>query len=118
MRLVCPVICIQAGEFVTVVGKSGSGKSTLINIVTGIDRPSSGKVIVGGKCINDLNEGKLAAWRGRTMGVIFQFFQLLPSLTILENVMLPMDFCHLYTARQRRERALHLLNQDLAWGSD
>ena len=78
-----------------VVGKSGSGKSTLINMITGIDRPTSGEVLVGGTAVTRLSEGRLAVWRGRTIGVVFQFFQLLPTLTLVENVMLPMDFCDL-----------------------
>jgi putative ABC transport system ATP-binding protein len=102
---------VACGEFVAVIGKSGSGKSTLINMLTGIDRPTSGEILVGGTAVHRLSEGQMAVWRGRTLGVIFQFFQLLPTLTIIENVMLPMDFCHLYTPRERRERALHLLAQ-------
>jgi ABC-type lipoprotein export system ATPase subunit len=102
---------IDGGEFVAVIGKSGSGKSTLVNMVTGIDRPTSGEVLVGDTSIGTLSEGKLAQWRGRTVGVIFQFFQLLPTLTVIENVMLPMDFCHMYTPRERRERAMYLLEQ-------
>jgi ABC-type lipoprotein export system ATPase subunit len=102
---------VDEGEFVAVVGKSGSGKSTLVNMITGIDRPTAGTVVIGGTAIEHLGEGKLAAWRGRTVGVIFQFFQLLPTLTVMENVMLPMDFCHLYTTRERKERAMHLLEQ-------
>ncbi len=104
-------LCIDSGEFVAVVGKSGSGKSTLVNMITGIDRPTSGEVLVGDTKIHTLNEGKLAQWRGRTIGVIFQFFQLMPTLTVVENVMLPMDFCHMYSMRERRERAMHLLEQ-------
>jgi putative ABC transport system ATP-binding protein len=100
---------VNAGEFIAVIGKSGSGKSTLINILTGIDRPSSGEVFVGQTAVHTLNENQMAVWRGRTVGVIFQFFQLLPTLTILENVMLPMDFCAIYSEQERRERALHLL---------
>jgi ABC-type lipoprotein export system ATPase subunit len=102
---------IDTGEFVAVIGKSGSGKSTLINMITGIDRPTAGEVLVGDASVGTLSEGKLAEWRGRTIGVIFQFFQLLPTLTVAENVMLPMDFCHMYTMRERRERAMHLLEQ-------
>jgi ABC-type lipoprotein export system ATPase subunit len=102
---------IDTGEFVAVIGKSGSGKSTLINVLTGIDRPTSGQVLVGDTAVHTLSEGQLAVWRGRTIGVIFQFFQLLPTLTVIENVMLPMDFCHMYSARERRERAMHLLEQ-------
>ena len=100
---------VHPGEFVGVVGPSGSGKSTLLNMVTGIDRPTRGEVLVGGKAIHDLGENKLARWRGRTIGVIFQFFQLLPTLTVVENVMLPMDFCHVWKPRERRDRAIELL---------
>jgi len=102
---------VDTGEFVAVIGKSGSGKSTLINMLTGIDRPTSGQVLVGDTAVHTLSEGQLAVWRGRTIGVIFQFFQLLPTLTVIENVMLPMDFCHMYSARERRERAMYLLEQ-------
>ncbi|MDY7080423.1 MAG: ABC transporter ATP-binding protein [Chloroflexota bacterium] len=102
---------VQAGEFVGVVGPSGSGKSTLLNMITGIDRPTSGEVIVDGQAIHTLSENQLARWRGRHVGVIFQFFQLLPTLTILENVMLPMDFCKVYKRRERKERAIYLLEQ-------
>jgi putative ABC transport system ATP-binding protein len=106
---------ISAGEFVAVIGKSGSGKSTLLNIIAGIDHLTSGEVIVGDTAVHLLRERQIAPWRGRTIGVIFQFFQLLPTLTVIENVMLPMDFCHMFTRRQRRERALHLLQRvDLA----
>jgi ABC-type lipoprotein export system ATPase subunit len=102
---------IDTGEFVAVIGKSGSGKSTLVNMITGIDRPTSGQVLVGDAAVHTLSEGKLAQWRGRNVGVIFQFFQLLPTLTVIENVMLPMDFCNMYSARERREHAMHLLEQ-------
>src|SRR5690349_10256136 len=102
---------IDRGEFVAIIGKSGSGKSTLINMVTGIDRPTSGQVFVGDVPVHTLSEGQMAAWRGRNLGIIFQFFQLLPALTIIENVMLPMDFCNMYTPRERYERAMHLLAQ-------
>jgi ABC-type lipoprotein export system ATPase subunit len=102
---------VDTGEFVAVIGKSGSGKSTLVNMITGIDRPTAGAILVGDTSIGTLSEGKLAQWRGRTIGVIFQFFQLLPTLTVIENVMLPMDFCHMYSMRERRERAMHLLEQ-------
>jgi ABC-type lipoprotein export system ATPase subunit len=97
------------GEFVGVIGKSGSGKSTLINMITGIDRPTSGEVIIEGKAVHKLSENSLAIWRGRNLGIVFQFFQLLPMLSLLENIMLPMDFCNMYPARQRKERALELL---------
>jgi putative ABC transport system ATP-binding protein len=102
---------VDYGEFVAVIGKSGSGKSTLVNMITGIDRPSSGEILVGDTAIQTLREGKLAQWRGRNIGVIFQFFQLLPTLTVAENVMLPMDFCHMYSRRERRARAISLLEQ-------
>ena len=97
------------GEFVGIVGPSGSGKSTLINMFTGIDRPTSGDVWVAGQRLNDMSENELARFRGRNIGVIFQFFQLLPTLTVVENVMLPMDFCGMWKPRQRRERAMELL---------
>jgi putative ABC transport system ATP-binding protein len=102
---------VEAGEFVAVIGKSGSGKSTLINMIAGIDRPTSGQVLVKETPIQTLSEGQMAQWRGRHVGVIFQFFQLLPTLTVIENVMLPMDFCRLYSPREREERAFHLLEQ-------
>jgi ABC-type lipoprotein export system ATPase subunit len=102
---------VDTGEFVAVVGKSGSGKSTLINMITGIDRPTSGEVFVADTAIHTMGENRLAAWRGRSVGVIFQFFQLLPSLTVIENVMLPMDFCHMYSSRERVDRAMDLLTQ-------
>jgi ABC-type lipoprotein export system ATPase subunit len=103
-------LTIDRGEFVAVIGKSGCGKSTLINMITGIDRPSEGEVFVGDTAVHTLNEGPMAQWRGRNLGIVFQFFQLLPTLTVIENVMLPMDFCHMYTSRERRERAMHLLD--------
>ena len=102
---------VQAGEFVAIVGKSGSGKSTLINVVTGIDRPSSGQVWVGGAAVHTLSEAQIAPWRGRTIGLVFQFFQLLPALSVVENVMLPMDFCQCYAPGERYTRALALLAQ-------
>ena len=102
---------IGAGEFVGVVGKSGSGKSTLLNMIAGIDRPSSGMISVAGTVIHTLPENKLARWRGRNVGFVFQFFQLLPTLTAAENVMLPMDFCKTFPARNRRERAQALLER-------
>ena len=102
---------VQPGEFISVVGPSGSGKSTLLNMITGIDRPTSGEVLVGDETVHSLSENQLARWRGRNVGFIFQFFQLLPTLTILENVILPMDFCKVYRRRERKERALHLLEQ-------
>jgi putative ABC transport system ATP-binding protein len=102
---------VQRGEFVSVVGPSGSGKSTLLNMISGVDRPSGGQVFVAGQAVHDLSENQLARWRGRTVGVIFQFFQLLPTLTILENVLIPMDFCKAFRRRERKARALDLLEQ-------
>jgi len=103
---------IEPGELVAVLGKSGAGKSTLINMVTGIDRPTFGQVRMGPHAIHELSEDQVAVWRGRNVGVIFQFFQLLPMLTCAQNVMLPMDFANLYRSpRERRERAVHLLEQ-------
>jgi putative ABC transport system ATP-binding protein len=100
---------VRSGEFVSVVGPSGSGKSTMLNMITGIDRPSSGKVFLGDEAVHELSENELARWRGRHVGVIFQFFQLLPTLTILENVVLPMDFCNTYRRGDRKARAVELL---------
>lgn len=100
---------VGKGEFVSIVGKSGSGKSTLINMLTGIDRPTTGQVLVGNAAVHELSEEQIALWRGRTVGVIFQFFQLLPTLTAVENVMLPMDYCGSYPPQERPERAMHLL---------
>jgi putative ABC transport system ATP-binding protein len=100
---------VDEGEFVSIVGKSGSGKSTLINMITGIDYPTSGEVWVGGTDVRHLGEGQMAVWRGRTIGVVFQFFQLLPTLTAIENVTLPMDFSRTGSLAERRERAMHLL---------
>ena len=105
-------LTVERGEFVAVNGKSGSGKTTLVNMITGIDRPTSGEVIVNGKPIHHLSEGAMAEWRGRNVGVVFQFFQLLPMLTNIENVMLPMDFAGMYSGqREWKERALHLLDE-------
>ena len=102
---------VAAGELVGVVGKSGSGKSTLLNVIAGIDRPTDCEVRVAGTAVHSLSEAHLAAWRGRNVGVVFQFFQLLPTLTVAENVMLPMDFCNTYPARDRHGRALALLER-------
>ncbi len=102
---------VKPGEAVGVVGPSGSGKSTLINMIAGIDRPTSGQVAVAGQQVHALSENQLARWRGRNVGVIFQFFQLLPTLSVVENVMLPMDFCNVYRSRERQARALALLEQ-------
>ncbi|WP_226899984.1 ABC transporter ATP-binding protein [Nonomuraea phyllanthi] len=99
------------GEFLAVVGRSGSGKSTLINMITGIDRPTSGEVHVAGAAVHELDQRTLAAWRGRNVGVVFQFFQLLPTLTVAENIMLPMDFCDTFPRAERRPRAQALLER-------
>jgi len=104
-------LAIDAGEVVAIVGRSGSGKSTLVNIVAGIDRPTAGSVVVAGTRLADLGESALAAWRGRTVGLVFQFFQLLPTLSVLENVMLPMDFCGTYFPAAAHARARELLEQ-------
>lgn len=102
---------VDEGEFVAVVGKSGSGKSTLMNMITGIDRPTSGEIFVGDTAVHTLNEDQAAIWRGKTIGIVYQFFQLMPTLTVIENVMLPMDFCDTYPPGQFYQRALHLLEQ-------
>ncbi len=102
---------VDPGEFVAVVGKSGSGKSTLLNMLTGIDYPTEGEAMVGGTEIRRLDQGQMAEWRGRHMGIVFQFFQLLPTLTLAENVMLPMDLSGVYLPGERRERALLRLEQ-------
>lgn len=101
----------DAGEFVAVVGKSGSGKSTLINMITGIDTPTSGEVFVAGTAVHAMDQEQLAVWRGRSVGVVFQFFQLLPTLTVAENIVLPMDFCNAFPVNERRERAISLLEK-------
>ena len=101
---------ISRGEFVSIVGKSGSGKTTLINVLTGIDQPSDGEIYVDGTAVHELKVGQRAVWRGKTMGIVFQFFQLLPTLTLLENVRIPMDFSGLYQNGERDERARHLLS--------
>ncbi len=101
-------LSINKGEFVAVVGPSGSGKSTLINMITGIDRPTSGEVFVAGERLTNMSENQVAKWRGRNVGVVFQFFQLLPTLTVIENVMMPMNYVGTYKGH-RRERAMSLL---------
>jgi len=100
---------IKQGEFVAIVGPSGSGKSTLINMITGIDRPTSGEVYVAGQRLTRLSENQVAKWRGRNIGVVFQFFQLLPTLTVLENVMMPMHYTGTFKS-ERKERAMGLLD--------
>jgi len=105
---------IEPGEFVSIVGPSGNGKSTLLNMITGIDRPTSGEVIVNGRDVHAMSENELAKWRGREVGVIFQFFQMLPSLSLLQNVVLPMEFLGKNSRKERHERALHLL-ETVGW---
>jgi putative ABC transport system ATP-binding protein len=107
--LKCIDLAINQGEFVAIIGRSGSGKSTLMNMITGIDRPTTGGIWVGGTAVHKLNENDLARWRGRNVGIVFQFFQLLPTLTVIENVMLPMDFCGTYPIKERRVQAMRLL---------
>ncbi len=102
---------VTAGEFVVVTGKSGSGKTTLVNMITGLDRLSSGEVWVAGAAMHRMSMEQTSMWRGRVMGIVFQTFELLPSLTIQQNVMLPMDFAHRYSLEQQRQRALDLLEQ-------
>jgi ABC-type lipoprotein export system ATPase subunit len=103
-------LTVGRGEFVGIIGRSGSGKSTLINMITGIDRPTSGEVRLGDVTVQKLDENHMARWRGRNLGIVFQFFQLLPNLSVLDNVRLPMDLCHVIPARERRQRALKLLD--------
>ena len=100
---------VKNGEFVSIVGPSGNGKSTLLNMITGIDRPTNGEVIVTGQQVHTMSENSLAAWRGENVGIIFQFFQMLPALSLVQNIILPMDFARKYTPKERRERAMHLL---------
>ncbi|OJJ14157.1 ABC transporter ATP-binding protein [marine bacterium AO1-C] len=102
---------IAQGQFIGIVGKSGSGKSTLLNMLTAIDQPTSGNVLIGGTYINQFNESEAAKWRGKNVGIVFQFFQLLPTLTVIENIMLPMDFLNVIPRQQRKTRAQTLLKQ-------
>ncbi len=101
---------VNQGEFVSIVGPSGNGKSTLLNMITGIDRPSDGEITVTGQPVHKMSENQLAGWRGENVGIIFQFFQMLPALSLLQNVILPMDFAGKYTPKERRERAVYLLD--------
>ncbi len=100
---------VMPGEFVSIVGPSGNGKSTLLNMVTGIDRPSAGEVVVTGRDVHTMSENQLAKWRGQHIGIIFQFFQMLPALSLVQNVTLPMEFAYKYGRAERRERAMGLL---------
>lgn len=99
------------GEYAAIVGKSGSGKSTLLNMLTGIDHPSAGTVVINGTDVHTLGESELASWRGGSIGIVFQFFQLIPTLTVLENVLLAMDFVNVIPKNERRKRAETLLEQ-------
>lgn len=100
---------VERGEFVAIVGPSGNGKSTLLNMITGIDHPSQGEVIVTGREVHRMSENELANWRGDYVGIIFQFFQMLPALSLLQNVILPMDFARKYSTKEREARAMQLL---------
>lgn len=102
-------LTIRKGDYVAVVGKSGSGKSTMLNLITGIDHPTNGHVMVNGTDIHDLSESKLASWRGKNIGIVFQFFQLIPTLTIIENILLAMEFVNTIPKEERQKRALSLL---------
>ncbi len=104
-------LAVSDGEFVAVVGKSGAGKSTLVNIIAGIDQSDQGEIVVAGTHIHQMSEDERARWRGLNLGVVFQFFQLLPSINLVKNVTIPMEFCNRYTPKERKERALHLLEQ-------
>lgn len=100
---------VQPGEFVAITGPSGNGKSTLLNMITGIDRPTDGEIMVTGQPVHKMSENQLAVWRGEQVGIIFQFFQMLPALSLLQNVVLPMEFARKYSRQERRERAMDLL---------
>jgi putative ABC transport system ATP-binding protein len=102
---------VRQGEFLAITGKSGAGKTTLVNVIAGLDSSTSGEIWVAGTPVHRLGVERTARWRGKTVGVVFQTFELLPTLTILQNVTLPMDFAGQYTVRQRRRRAMHLLEQ-------
>lgn len=103
-------LAVEPGEFIAITGPSGNGKSTLLNMITGIDHPNSGDVLVNGAQVNKMSENELAAWRGENIGIIFQFFQLLPALSLEQNVQMPMEFAGKFTRKERRERSLHLLD--------
>jgi putative ABC transport system ATP-binding protein len=102
---------INKGDFVALFGPSGSGKTTFLNMVTGIDAPTAGMVLVDGVDVVRTSERHLTRWRGRNIGIVFQFFQLMPTLTVLQNVKMPMDFCDVYQPRERRERSMALLER-------
>ncbi len=102
---------VYPGEFVGIIGKSGAGKTTLVNMITGVDHLTSGEVWVNGVPVHTLGEDQLAPWRGRTLGIIYQSFHLLPALSLLDNIILPMDLCGLYRPRKSAERAMELLRE-------
>jgi len=102
-------LTVQPGEFVAIVGPSGNGKSTLLNMISGIDRPTGGEVYVTGEPLHKLSENRMAGWRGHHLGIIFQFFQMLPSLSLMQNIVLPMEFAGKYSPKERRARAMSLL---------
>jgi putative ABC transport system ATP-binding protein len=102
---------VKRGEFLVIMGKSGAGKTTLVNVITGLDRATAGEIWVGGTPVHKLGAEKAARWRGQTMGVVFQTFELMPTLSVLQNVTLPMDFANRYSVRRQRQRAMHLLEQ-------
>jgi len=104
-------INIDRGNFIALVGPAGGGKTTFLNMITGIDKPTTGEVIVDGIDVSNSSEKKLTRWRGRSIGIVFQFFQLLPTLNVLENVMMPMDFCKVHAPGERREKAMALLER-------
>ena len=102
---------VDRGDFIALVGPSGGGKSTFLNMITGVDRPTSGMVVVDGVDVSTTSERKLTRWRARSIGIVFQFFQLMPTLTVLENVVMPMDFARVHRPRDRREKAMSLLER-------
>ena len=102
---------LEKGDFVALVGPSGGGKTTFLNMLTGVDKPTSGMVFVDGVDVANTSERKLTRWRGRNVGIVFQFFQLLPTLTVVENVMMPMDFCNVHKPKERRDKAMSLLER-------
>lgn len=104
-------LTITQGDYVAIIGKSGSGKSTMLNIIAGIDYPTKGNILINNTKTGSLNESQLALWRGRNIGIVFQFFQLIPTLTILENIMLAMELVNVIPRAERRERAMKLLHE-------
>jgi putative ABC transport system ATP-binding protein len=104
-------LTVEKGQYLAITGKSGSGKSTLLNMITGIDHPTGGKILVNGLAIGQLSESKLARWRGQNIGIVFQFFQLIPTLTIKENILLAMEFVDVIPAAGRAKRVSELLSQ-------